>query len=305
MVVLVPTSKMFTTSLVLFATIISALSSPLNLASRSLESRELTDTLSTVTIHDSCNSTERRQLTKALADTYEVASVARDYVLNHGVNDAVYQTYFGNADPFSVIGAYENLISGNKDGILLRCDDIDQNCHQEGWAGHWRGENATLETVICPLSYELRGYNEQWCTRGYNVAEFSASYYFATDLIHRFFHVPTISNNLVGHYADEYADCIELAEHNATWAPFNTHTLQYFAADVYGREVAAPGVGCSGEIPEHVHEESEIPSSSAAPETSSVGSAISASSAVVATSASLTTAAESSCHTHADGEVHC
>lgn len=67
---------------------------------------------------------------------------------------------------------------------------------------------------------------------GYTVANSSASYYFATDLIHRLYHIPQISDAEVEHYADSYQECLELAANNATWAPYNTHTIQYFVADV-------------------------------------------------------------------------
>ncbi|KAK7454433.1 Prenylated Rab acceptor protein 1 [Stygiomarasmius scandens] len=111
----------------------------------SLRSRELKNTLSTVEIHSSCKPYERRQLVKALADTYEVVSVARDYVLDNGHSDAVYKLYFGQAEPFTVVGVFEWLISADKTGVLLRCDDPDRNCAtQDSWNGHWRGENATL-----------------------------------------------------------------------------------------------------------------------------------------------------------------
>ncbi|KAL0572651.1 Prenylated Rab acceptor protein 1 [Marasmius crinis-equi] len=190
-----------------------------------LISRELNNTISAITIHESCNSTERSLLTKALQDTYAVAGAARDYVVEHGADD-VYKRYFGNAPTFTVIGAFEHLLSGNKTGVLLRCDDIDQNCHQDGWNGHWRGTNATLETVICPLSYETRKPIEEFCQSGYTVTESSPSYYFATDLIHRLYHVPTINNNIISHYADEYADCLALAIRRPQQAVYNTHTLQ-------------------------------------------------------------------------------
>ncbi|KAL0066356.1 Prenylated Rab acceptor protein 1 [Marasmius tenuissimus] len=222
-------------------------------SSSRLQSRALNNTLSSITIHESCNETERGTLTRALQDTFAVAEAARDYIVKNGA-DEVYQRYFGKAQPFSVIGVFDHLLSGDKTGVLLRCDDIDQNCHQDGWAGHWRGLNATSETVICPLSYQIRKFNDQWCQDGYTVTGSSASYYFATDLIHRFFHVPKINNNIVGHYADEYADCLGLAVRRPQQAGYNTHTLQYFASEAYALTVARPGVGCTGTIPEIAEE---------------------------------------------------
>ena len=51
----------------------SAVASPVNLAARAMA-----DVVTDVQIHESCNSTQRRQLTKALADMVELATVARD-----------------------------------------------------------------------------------------------------------------------------------------------------------------------------------------------------------------------------------
>jgi len=62
------------------------------------------------------------------------------------------------------------------------------------------------------------------------------------------FHVPGISDSEIGHVdgGDSYSDCVNLAQTNSTWAPLNTHSLQFFAAEVYANTVAAPGVGCLG-----------------------------------------------------------
>ncbi|KAF9260617.1 zincin [Marasmius fiardii PR-910] len=216
-----------------------------------LASRELNNTIATITIHDSCNATERERLNKALSDTYAVATAARDYIVQKGADD-VYKRYFGSALPFAVIGVFEHLLSGDKTGVLLRCDDIDQKCgsRSHGWNGHWRGTNATLETVICPLSYQTRKPVEEFCQNGYTVTESSPAYYFATDIIHRLYHIPTINNKVVSHYADEYADCMKLARDRPQQAVFNTHTLQYFASEAYALLVARPGEGCTGTIPE-------------------------------------------------------
>lgn len=121
------------------------------------------------------------------------------------------------------------------------------DCVQDGWRGHWRGENATEETVICDLSYIDRKYNEQFCAFGYNVVNSSPSYYFSTDLMHRLFHLPSIGLGKIGHFADDHADCVNLAKTNGTAAVYNTHSLQYFANHVYAVEVAEGGEGCIGE----------------------------------------------------------
>lgn len=105
-------------------------------------------------------------------------------------------------------------------------------------------------------------------------------YAILADLLHRLWHVPSVSGNgSIDHFADSYTDCIELAYHNASWAPFNTHTLQYFALEAYANEVALPGQGCTGEAPAEEDDDH------------SAGTA--------------TTSAPTECHTHADGTEHC
>lgn len=153
----------------LAALVCSTTASPVNLAARALPG-VVTD----VQIHSSCNSTQRRQLTKALSDMVEFATVARDCACGSpphsltpadtagkGPQDPLFlkvrnslhrgpltPQYFGNGDWVTVLGAFDALLYSNKQGVILRCDDPDDNCRQAGWAGHWRGSNATSETVI-------------------------------------------------------------------------------------------------------------------------------------------------------------
>lgn len=83
-------------------------------------------------IHSSCNATERNQLEKALGDTIKLAQTAAQYVETNGNSSTLYQKYFGSAPTAEVIGWYEKVVHGQREGILFRCDDIDGNCHQEG-----------------------------------------------------------------------------------------------------------------------------------------------------------------------------
>ncbi|EJD50849.1 zincin [Auricularia subglabra TFB-10046 SS5] len=214
----------------------------------SIHAQDSKTTLLDVELH-SCNATQTRMLRAALEDTYELANGAREYILEKGANDDLYKTYFGTAKPEDAAAIYEGLINGPKDGVLLRCDDIDGNCKAHAtYAGHWRNENATKETVICDLSYEIRKTNEEFCMFGYTVAQSSTGYYWSTDLIHRFFHVPNITVGVVDHHADKYEECLALAKDKPELAILNTHSLQYFAADVYARTVALPPNGCLGEV---------------------------------------------------------
>ncbi|KAG9664892.1 zincin, partial [Aureobasidium melanogenum] len=261
-------------------------------------------------IHSSCNGTERRQLEKALGDTIKIAQQAAQHIYTHGNESDLYTKYFGKAPTAEVIGWYEKLVHGDHDGVLFRCDDIDGNCRQEGWGGHWRGENATDETVICPLSYSTRQPLEALCANGYTVANGKLATYFAADLMHRLYHTTKIGEGAAEHYADTYTECLELATENPAEAVRNTHTLQYFALDVYAMEVALPGEGCTG-VPdkEESHDSHAAASASSASAATSSGVASAAATTAVSTtasqSASKTTSAGTECHTHAGGEVHC
>ncbi|KAI1445755.1 major allergen Asp F2 [Annulohypoxylon stygium] len=238
-------------------------------------------------IHTSCNATERSLLSRGLGDAIKLADHAKNHILRFGNSSAFYTKYFGTAPTAEVIGWYDRIVSADRGGIWFRCDDIDGNCHQDGWGGHWRGENATQETVICPLSYTTRMPLEGLCGYGYSVAAGKLNFYFGSDLIHRLYHLPAIGEGIVEHYADTYTECLELAIHNPEEAVRNSHTLQYFALDVYAFDIAVPGEGCTGRVPES--------ESSAAP---------SATTASVSVPSSTTTAA-TECHTHADGTEHC
>ncbi|KAG9604141.1 zincin, partial [Aureobasidium melanogenum] len=240
-------------------------------------------------IHSSCNGTERRQLEKALGDTIKIAQQAAQHIYTHGNESALYTKYFGQAPTAEVIGWYEKLVHGDHDG----------------WGGHWRGENATDETVICPLSYSTRQPLEALCANGYTVANGKLATYFAADLMHRLYHTTKIGEGAAEHYADTYTECLELAKENPAEAVRNTHTLQYFALDVYAMEIALPGEGCTG-TPAEGSDDSHAaaPASSAS---SSVASAATtaAVSATASQSVSKTTSAGTECHTHAGGEIHC
>jgi hypothetical protein len=150
------------------------------------------------------------------------------------------------------------------------------------WAGHWRGDNATTETVICPLSFEIRRSLDSVCGLGYTVAQSKLNTFWATDLLHRVLHVPTISEGIVDHFAEDYAEALELAKTDPSKSVIDSDALQYFAIDVYAYDIAAPGEGCTGEA-----EEKETPTKadSAKP--------------------SATKEAPKECHTHSDGVVHC
>ncbi|EPE08545.1 major allergen asp f 2-like protein [Ophiostoma piceae UAMH 11346] len=239
-------------------------------------------------IHPSCNATLRAQLAEGLDETVQLAKHARDHLLRWGSKSDLVQKYFGNASSATPIGWYERVVSADKTGMTFRCDDPDQNCAtQDGWAGHWRGENATSETVICPLSFAIRRSLSSVCGLGYNVAGSKLNTFWATDLLHRVLHVPAISESIVGHFAEDYADVISLAKSDPSKSVFDSDVLQYFAIEAWAYDIAAPGVGCPGELDhEHEHEhDTTTATATAAPTT--------------------TSSAAKECHTHDDGVVHC
>lgn len=58
--------------------------------------------------------------------------------------------------------------------------------------------------------------------------------------------MPSNGEGVVEHYADSYDECLELALTSPTEAVRNTHSLQYFALDVYAYDIALPNDGCTG-----------------------------------------------------------
>ena len=244
-------------------------------------------------IHKSCNLTQRNQLVQAFTETKLLAQHAKEHTLRFGNLSKFYRKYFGDAPSGEVVGLYENVISANKTGVLFRCDNIDGNCDLDGYAGHWRGSNGTDETVICDLSYTSRLFLSQVCSRGYTVAGSKNTVFWAGDLLHRIWHTDKIGQGVVGHYADTYNECLDLAKNNATYAIRNSASLRYYAMDVYAYDIAVPGKGCTGKAPKDTTSTSQA---SAASETASE----------TATKSKETGSDHGSeCHTHANGETHC
>jgi hypothetical protein len=82
---------------------------------------------------------------------------------------------------------------------------------------------------------------------GYNVANSATNFYWASDLLHRLLHIPSVGEGVVEHYSvGKYPAVIELAKENSTYSVRDSDTLQYFALEVYAHDVALPGVGCAG-----------------------------------------------------------
>jgi hypothetical protein len=148
------------------------------------------------------------------------------------------------------------------------------------------------------------------CMFGYDVANSATNFYWASDLLHRLLHIPSVGEGVVEHYGDasKYPGVLALAESNPSEAIRNSDTLQYFALEVYAHDVAVPGVGCPGHYREVSSSAAAAPTSSAsALASSAVASATAAASAASSAAASATSAAvaaTASCTPHED-HWHC
>ncbi|KAH8601759.1 putative peptidase family-domain-containing protein [Bisporella sp. PMI_857] len=263
-------------------------------------------------IHSSCNATQRHEITKGLEEAVLLAKHAKEHILIHGNKSEIFQKYFGAGPAGSVIGWFDKIATANRDGVLFRCDDPDQNCAtQDNWGGHWRGANASSETVICDASYTTRLPLAALCGRGFDIATGKPSRFWGPDLIHRLYHVDLVGEGIIDHHADGYAGVTELAKgENYTLAAVNSATLSYFATEVYAYDISIPGEGCVGKaaasaVAEHAH---GAPTSETATSTSAMAVTTSIDpTRVIPAPAQTSTAAAAGqdCHSHDDGTIHC
>ena len=150
------------------------------------------------------------------------------------------------------------------------------------------------------------------CGLGYDVANGKTNTFWASDLLHRLYHVvshlqlylkllvfltlaqPSIGKGYIEHYLETYQEILDDAGKPGSNATHDSDVLQYFALDVYAYDIAAPGEGCSGEYVEVVEDDSH-------------GAAASSTSASATTAQTATAAADvpPNCHTHEGGELHC
>lgn len=84
------------------------------------------------------------------------------------------------------------------------------------------------------------------CGRGYTVSKSKTNTFWASDLMHRLYHVPAVGYGYIEHYIHSYDDAINFAKNGTKTNTHDSDVLQYFALDVYAYDVANPGVGCSG-----------------------------------------------------------
>ncbi|GAA5939420.1 hypothetical protein JCM3775_001705 [Rhodotorula graminis] len=284
----------------------SVSSAPKVLAKRA-ETKTWEGHVADVQIHESCNASQTVYLRNGLNEMKALAEHAHDRILTLGETDPLYVKYFGNASSAAASGLYAQIVWGNKPGVLLRCDNPDGNCDQstaEGkWAGHYRGSNATEETVICDRTYTDRWHLSSLCWDGNEIGVAPASHWLGADLLHRMMHIPSIVYHHVEHAADSYPDVLALAASNSSLTVYNQATFQLYALDAYARDVAFPPNGCVGAEAHLAADDGDAHSHGAA--SSSAASSATVPAEVTVGEASATATAAGSCHTHGDGEVHC
>ena len=254
----------------------------------------------------SCNATQYNQLSTGLQEAQLLAEHARDHTLRFGSKSPFFRKYFGNETASAeVVGHFDNVVGADKSSILFLCDDLDDKYKNDGWAGYWRGSNHSDQTIICDLSFVTRRYLSQLCSGGYTVSKSKTNIFWAGDLLHRFWHLKSIGQLVIEHYADTYEEVLELAQENSTYAVRNSNSLIYYALDVYAYDVTIPGEGCNGDGT--LYKKSDFSSFEDSDSGSDSGASSTASSSHQHTDSnpSATTDANLHCHTHADGEVHC
>ncbi|USW48515.1 Putative metallopeptidase, catalytic domain superfamily, peptidase domain, HRXXH [Septoria linicola] len=267
-------------------------------------------------IHNSCNASQEHQLRTGLNEAIELAQHAKDHINRWGNESTIYRKYFGNAPTAEAIGALDVVVNGNKAQSIFRCDDPDGNCGlMPTWGGHWRGANASHETVICPASFFERRPLSTVCAWGYNVRESSRLLFWASDLLHRMYHLPEIGQGYIDHYAEGYEGILEAAANNSPNTTRDSDGLQYFALEAYAYDIIAPGEGCPGPSgpPNTSSTSSAAPAATSSTVSSATSVASAAASATSSAAASATTSAAAAadtdvpdnCHTHADGSLHC
>lgn len=153
-----------------------------------------------------------------------------------------------------------------------------------------------METVICPPSFFLRRPLSTVCAQGYNVREFSRVLFWASDLLHRLFHVPAFGQGYIDHYAEGYDGILEAAEMGSPNATHDSDGLQYFALEAYAFDVVLPGVGCPGPSGMGTTTGTTTATPTATPTMTPT-----ATPTATATASTL----PDNCHTHANGDVHC
>lgn len=118
------------------------------------------------------------------------------------------------------------------------------------------------------------------CGLGYNVAQSKTNTFWASDLLHRLYHMPAIGYGYIEHYIETYEDALAYAQNGTTTNTHDSDVLQYFALDVYAYDIAVPGIGCTGEAATTSASAKAAVTTRAAPTSSQTASSTSAAPAV-------------------------
>jgi hypothetical protein len=116
------------------------------------------------------------------------------------------------------------------------------------------------------------------CGLGYTVAGGATNTFWASDLLHRLYHMPAVGYGYIEHYIETYEDAVAFAQNGTMTNSHDSDVLQYFALDAYAYDIANPGVGCtgsSGAVAEAVSTASATPTASVAASQTSSASAVS------------------------------
>ncbi|OAA37218.1 major allergen Asp f 2-like protein [Metarhizium rileyi] len=200
-------------------------------------------------IHESCNSSLRTSIRKGLNEMVQLSEHARQHLLRWGHKSEIVQKYFGNGSTAHVVGWFDRIVLADKSDMLLRCDDPDENCDAHpGWGSYWR-PNATTEVSMCPMAFW--GYRplDYICNNGHEVAKTGLDMFWSTEFMHRLFHAPVINEDIVSHFADDFNGLLEVAKTEPEKSVVDMDAFQYFALDVWAYDIAAPGMGCTGQQP--------------------------------------------------------
>lgn len=118
------------------------------------------------------------------------------------------------------------------------------------------------------------------CGLGYTVAQGATNTFWASDLLHRLYHMPAIGYGNIEHYIETYEDALAYAQNGTTTNTHDSDVLQYFALDAYAYDIAIPGVGCTGEAVSSSVAAEPAAATSATPTSSEAATSTSAAAAV-------------------------
>lgn len=105
-----------------------------------------------------------------------------------------------------------------------------------------------------PPPFEERLTLIQVCALDYTVSQTSRLIFWASDMLHRLFHLPSIGRGYIEHYTAGWCGAIEAAAQGNPNVTHDSDVLQYYALEAYAYDIAVPGEGCPG--PQNIKMES-------------------------------------------------